>query len=82
MERALNEKDGDSKEFYFKLNNEYLFSVNGKETDLKLRLIPSSGYSFKDNNKFEIGNDYRLNEFISGVFGNQFWLYLCWFLSV
>lgn len=82
VEKALNGKDIDLREFYFKLNNEYLFSVEGKETDLELRLIPALGYAFKDNNKFEFGIDYRLNEFISGVSRNQFWLYLGWFISM
>lgn len=82
VEKALNGKDVDPREFYFKLNNEYLFSVEGKETDLELRLIPALGYAFNDNNKFEFGIDYRLNEFISSVSRNQFWLYLGWFISM
>ena len=82
MEKALNGKDVDPKEFYFKVNNEYIFSVEGKDTDFELRLIPAFGYAFNDNNKFEFGIDYRLNEFISGVSRNQFWLYLGWFISM
>ena len=82
VEKALNGKDVDPKEFYFKLNNEYLFSIKGKETDLELRLVPAFGYAFNDNNKFEFGIDYRINEFISGVSGNQFWLYLGWYISM
>ena len=81
MERALNGKDVDPKEFYLKLNNEYLFTIEGRETDLELRLIPALGYAFNDNNKFELGIDYRINEFISGVSRNQFWMYLGWFIT-
>lgn len=82
IERALNGKDVDPNEFYFKLNNEYLFSVEGRETDLELRLIPSLGYAFNDNNKFEFGIDYRVNNFIASASRNQFWLYLGWFISM
>jgi hypothetical protein len=82
VEKALNGKDVDPKEFYFKLNNEYLFAIEGRETDFELRLIPAFGYALSDNNKFEFGIDYRLNEFISGASRNQFWLYLGWFISM
>ena len=82
VEKALNGKDVDPKEFYFKLNNEYLFAIEGRETDLELRLIPAFGYAFNDNNKFEFGIDYRVNEFKSGASRNQFWLYLGWFISM
>ena len=82
IERALNGNDVDPQEFYFKLNNEYLFSIEGENNDLELRLIPALGYVFNDNNKIEFGIDYRLNEFISGVSRNQFWLYLGWFISM
>lgn len=81
MERALNGKDVDPKEFYFKLNNEYLFSIKSQDTDFELRLIPAFGYALNDNNKFESGIDYRINEFKSGAYRNQFWLYLGWFIS-
>jgi len=82
VERALNGKDVDPEEFYFKLNNEYLFSIEGREADLELRLIPALGYAFNDNNKLEFGIDYRVNEFISGASRNQFWMYLGWFISM
>lgn len=82
VERALNGKDVDPKEFYFKLNSEYLFSIEGREADLELRLIQALGYAFTDDNKFEFGIDYRVNEFISGGSRNQFWLYLGWFISI
>lgn len=82
VEKALSGKVVDPKEFYLKLNNEYLFSIEGRETDLELRLIPVLGYAFTDNNKFEFGVDYRLNGFISGASRNQFWLYLGWFISM
>lgn len=82
VEKALNGKDVDPKEFYFKLNNEYLFSVEDSETDLELRLLPAFGYAFTDTNKFEFGIDYRVSEFIPGTSRNQFWLHLSWFISM
>ena len=82
LEKALNGKDVDPKEFYFKLNNEYLFSSEGTDRDFELRLIPAFGYAFSDYNKFECGIDYRVGGFMSGESENQFWLYLGWFISI
>lgn len=82
VEKALNGKDVDPEEFYLKLNNEYLFSAESRETDLELRLMPALGYAFNDNNKFELGIDYRVNKIKSGNFRNQFWLYMGWFISM
>ena len=81
LERALNGKDVDPKEFYFKLNNEYIFSSEGTNRDFELRLIPAFGYAFNEYNKFEYGIDYRVSEFMAGASRNQFWLYLGWFIS-
>lgn len=82
LEKAANGKNVDPKEFYFKLNNEYLFSLQDKETGLEIRLIPALGYAFNDNNKFESGIDYRLNEFISGASVSRFWWCLSWFVNM
>ena len=81
LERALSGKDVDPKEFYFKLNNEYLFSSEGTDRDFELRLIPSLGYTFNEYNKFEFGIDYRVSEFMGRASRNQFWLYMGWFIS-
>ena len=82
LEKALSGKDVDSKEFYFKLNNEYIFSSEGSDRDFELRLIPAFGYAFNDYNKFECGIDYRLRGFMSGESVNQLWLYMGWFISM
>jgi hypothetical protein len=81
LERALNGTDVDPKEFYFKLNNEYIFSNEGNDRDFELRLIPAFGYAFNEYNKVECGIDYRVSEFMAGASRNQFWLYLGWFIS-
>ena len=82
VEKALNGKDVDPEEFYLKLNNEYLFAAESRETDLEIRLMPALGYAFNDNNKFEFGIDYRVNKIKSGNSRNQFWLYMGWFISM
>lgn len=82
VEKPLNGKDVDPKEWYARLNNEYLLSIEGTNTNFELRLIPAFGYAFDDNNKFELGIDYRVNEISSGASRNQFWLYLGWFISM
>lgn len=78
----LNGQEVDDQEFYLKLNNEYLNSIQGGTYDLEIRLVPSLGYAFNDTNKVELGVDYRLSDFLSGPAENTFWLPLTWYISL
>lgn len=78
----LDGQEVDDKEFYLKLNNEYLNSVQGGTYGLEIRLVPSLGYAFNDANKVELGVDYRLSEFLSGPAENTFWLPITWYISL
>ena len=78
----LNGQEVDDREFYLKLNNEYLNSIQGGTYDLEIRLVPSLGYAFNDTNKVELGVDYRLSDFLSGPAENTFWLPLTWYISL
>ncbi len=82
LERALNGKEVDPEEFYCRLNNEYLLSLQGGVSDLESRLLPALGYAVNDNNKFEAGLDYRLGDFVSGASDNQLWLLLSWYVNI
>ena len=77
----LNGQEVDDREFYLKLNNEYLNSLQGGTYGLEIRLVPSLGYAFNDANKVELGVDYRLSDFLSGPAENTFWVPLTWYIS-
>ncbi len=79
---ALNGREVDDREFYLKINNEYLNALQAGTYGLEIRLVPSLGYAFNDNNKIELGIDYRLSEFLDGPSENVFWLPLTWYLGI
>lgn len=71
----------DPGEFYFKLNNEYLFILEDTVGDIELRLTPFIGYMLNDQHKYEVGVDYRFAAFVHGAYEHDFWLSLNWYLS-
>ena len=72
-------QDIDPREFYFKFNNEYLLSLQAKEADLEIRVVPLIGYVITDNHKLEWGVDYRLDSLLGDRKRNAFWLSINWF---
>lgn len=78
---GLNGREVDPGEFYLKFNNEYLGSIEGKEWDLEVRLVPVLGYAVNDDNKIEFGLDYRMDSFLAGPSHSTFWVALNWFVS-
>jgi hypothetical protein len=80
-EIPLNGQSVDPGEFYLKLNNEYLNSWQEWEPGLEIRLVPLAGFEFTDNNKLEIGIDYRLSSFIDGSARSSFWFNIGWYLK-
>jgi hypothetical protein len=81
-ELPLNGQSVDPKEFYIKINNEYLNVFQNKDYDLELRLVPLLGYNFNDNNKLECGLDYRLSSFLNADSRSSFWLSINWFIKI
>lgn len=73
-EIPLNGEAVDPGEFYLKLNNEYVNSLQGKEYDLEIRLIPILGYDITDNFKIESGLDYRVNSFFNNSTIHSYWM--------
>lgn len=69
------------KEFYLKINNEYLISLQDKEWSNEFRLIPFLGYAFTDQNKLEIGIDYRVGSFGEEFLNTNFWTAINYYLS-
>lgn len=78
----LNGLTADPKEFYIKVNHEYVNSFQDKDYDLEIRLIPFLGYIVNDDNKFEFGLDYRINSFLKNETSSRYWLSLNWFISL
>jgi Protein of unknown function (DUF2490) len=81
-EFPLNGTSVDPHEFYFKLNNEYLNSFEGESYDLELRLVPMLGYGFTENNKLELGLDYRINSFLDDPPRQIAWLSINWYFKM
>lgn len=61
-EKPLNGLQVDPKEFYLKLNNEYLGILENSETDLEIRGLSVIGYTIGDDNRIETGADYRMEQ--------------------
>ncbi|MFD2566198.1 DUF2490 domain-containing protein [Pseudotenacibaculum haliotis] len=72
----------DKREFYIKINNEYLNSFSASNHDLEIRLVPLLGYVFEDANKIEFGLDYRTDRFLDNATRNNLWITINWFLSI
>jgi hypothetical protein len=72
----------DPGEFYLKVSNEYLGSFEGPDFDLEIRGLGALGFNLTDNNKFELGLDYRVNAFLTSPARHNFWGYLGWFVSI
>ena len=76
----LNGTSIDTKEWYIKINSEYLLSIQEEDRSLEMRLVPLIGFKFSDKNKLETGIDYRRNEFLSDNPNHTYWLSLKWYL--
>lgn len=82
FEKSLNGNAIDPREFYLKMNNEYLGIWSKPNTDLEIRASLALGYNATDNNKVEIGLEYRTNEFYESANAQQFWVTIAWFYSL
>ena len=80
FELPLNGRSIDSKEWYLKLNNEFLNFYENKKYNLEFRSSPLVGFKFSDQNKLEFGLDYRDESVLYKMSKHQFWLSLNWFI--
>ena len=80
-EIPLNGQSVDSKEFYFKINNEYVNSFQNGDYDLEIRFVPLLGYDFSDSFRIETGLDYRIDSFLREGSEQNFWLVLNFFID-
>lgn len=82
-EFAFNGQAVDPKEWYFKLNNEYLASWQGTNFDLEVRIIPTLGYRFTQKQRLECGLDFRQDSFLDGGPGrHRWWGVVAWYHKV
>jgi hypothetical protein len=81
-ELPLNGESVDPGEFYLKVNNEYVNSLQGGEYDLEIRIVPLLGYDLSSNFKLESGLDYRINSFLNQSTRHSYWLSLNLFLEI
>jgi hypothetical protein len=72
----------DPGEFYVKLNNEYLNSLQNSTYDLEIRVVPLLGYDATDHLRIETGLDYRVNGFVHGDTRHSFWVSLNFFVDL
>lgn len=77
-EIPLNGESVDPREFYLKINNEYLNSLQATEYDLEIRVVPLLGYDITEKYKIETGLDYRLSSFLSTTTEHSYW----WALNI
>jgi len=80
-EIPLNGESADPKEFYLKLSNEYLNSLQDSDYDLEVRVVALMGYSLTDKQKIEFGLDYRLSSFLNQVTRHSFWTSINWYID-
>lgn len=72
----------DHKEFYFKINNEYLNAFIGTHHDLEIRFALALGYKFSNNHKLEFGIDNRFSSFIDDDLKTRSWVSLGWYITL
>lgn len=69
-------------EFYLKLNNEYVHSLQASEYDLEVRLVPLIGYDISKKFKIETGLDYRVSSFINDKTKHSYWVTINLFMEL
>lgn len=81
-EIPLNGESVDKGEFYVKVNNEYINSLQAMAYDLEIRVVPLLGYSMAGNFKIETGLDYRVNSFLNNNSRHSYWMTLNLFIEI
>ena len=81
-EFPLNGQSVDAREFYVKINNEYLYGWQNSDNDIEIRIVPLLGYNFVDKSKLELGLDYRLDSVLNETLRNSFWFSINWFFKI
>jgi len=81
FEKPLNGLEIDPDEFYLKLNNEYLGSLQNTVGNLEIRALASIGYNLSDKNQIETGIDYRAENLVNATSTHKVFLNIGWYHS-
>lgn len=81
-ELPLSGQSLDPKEFFLKLNNEYLNSFYAANYDLEIRGAAFLGYVLSPENKVELGLEYRIDSFVNSKPGSRFWIAINFYQSI
>lgn len=81
-EIPLNGESVDAGEYYLKINNEYVNSIQSREYDLEIRVVPVIGYDISSRFKIESGLDYRIGSFLNGSTSNNYWMTVNLFIEL
>lgn len=81
-EIPLNGESVDPGEWYFKLNNEYLYSTQASESNLEIRVVPLLGYDISENLKWETGLDYRASSVLKTNKQHSYWVTLNFYIEI
>lgn len=81
-EIPLNGQSLDPKEFFLKLNNEYLNELYKGAYDLEIRGATYIGYTITPANKMELGIDYRWDSFVTGSPRHRIFIGLNFYQSI
>ena len=78
-EKPLSGLKVDAKEFYLKINNEYLGILQDGQGDLEIRGLATLGYNISDSKRVEAGIDYRIENLIQRTPLNRVFLTIAYF---
>lgn len=81
-ELPLDGKTVDHGEWYLKISNEYLYKIQGSDSEMEIRLVPLLGYDISENLKWETGLDYRLSPAFSHPKRDSFWVSMNFYIDL
>ncbi len=78
----LNGTKIDTKEGYLKFSNEYLGSLEDKQTSIEIRIKTAYGYEISQSQKAEAGIDYRFGDVGTDQSSQAMWFYMGYYLKL
>ncbi len=82
LEVPFNGEAVDPGEFYFKVSNEFVNSLQTNIYDLENRFVPLIGYETRKKFKIETGLDYRVDGFFNQSTRHSYWYSLNFFFEI
>lgn len=79
--QELGAKKKDDSKTYFSISNEYLPTLQDKNMELEMRIMPALGFILNECNKLELGIDYRIEELFTSSHKQLFLFNIAWLPS-